>query len=212
MTVFENIIKEGYCVVGNSPCELGNGNGDIIDSLGGVIRFNDFSTKKGFESDYGKKTNIWIRGTNDKIIYTMKHKKKIIDSFDLIVIRADRDRNSKFKNYLKKRNIYFEFFPAKLEKELEKKIGQCPSTGLLTLYWIYKIFGKIDKDRVFGFSFCAENRNKDPNGGQVHYYNKNNLVNPETNKVELIKETFLMSKHNWVREEEAYKKIINNLF
>ena len=43
-------------------------------------------------------------------------------------------------NYLrKKRNIYFEFLPPALEGELGKKIGHCPSTGLLTLYWIYKI-------------------------------------------------------------------------
>jgi hypothetical protein len=207
--VFESLIKKGYCVVGNSPCEVGVGNGKKIDSFENIIRFNDFSIKKEFQYDYGAKVNIWIRGTNDKIVYTVDEKKKLLDSFDLIVIRADRDRNRKFKNYLKKRNIYFEFFPPGLEGELGKKIGHCPSTGLLTLYWIYKIFGIIEPEKVFGFSFCKENRNKDPLGGQVHYYNNNDLLNPETNKIERIKGTFLKSKHNWAAEEFFYKDLIN---
>ena len=209
---FENLVKKGYCIVGNSPCEIGRLNGPKIDSNNAIIRFNDFSTDVKFQLDYGKNTNIWIRGTNDKIVYTMEEKKKILKSFDLIVIRADRERNDKFKKYLKKRNIYFEFFPKGLEFDLQSKLGHCPSTGLLTLYWIYQIFGKIDKDKIFGFSFCSENRDKDPNGGQIHYYNNNNLVNPHTNKSEKIKGTFLKSKHNWREEEKAFHMIINNIF
>jgi len=210
--IFEDLAEKGYCVVGNSPCETGKGRGRVIDSYDSIIRFNDFSTDNIFSRDYGSNTNIWIRGTNDKIVYTANQKKLLLKSLDLIVIRADRERNDKFKRYLRKRGVYFEFFPSGLELELGDKVGHCPSTGLLTLYWIYKIFGKIDEDRVFGFSFCAENREKDPNGGQVHYYNKNNLMNPETGKVERIKKTFLKSKHNWKREEDCFNLIINNLF
>ena len=209
---FEKLVKNGYCIVGNSPCEIGRLNGPKIDSSSAIIRFNDFSVDREFQLDYGKNTNIWIRGTNDKIVYTMEKKKEILKSLDLIIIRADRERNDKFKRYLKKRNIYFEFFPSGLESDLQDKLGHCPSTGLLTLYWIYKIFGKIDRDRVFGFSFCSENRSKNPSGGQIHYYNNNDLVNPYTNKTERIKETFLNSKHNWKKEELVFNMIVNNTF
>ena len=46
----------------------------------------------------------------------------------------------------------------------------------------------------------------------LFYSRKNNLVNPETKKVERIKKTFLKSKHNWKAEEKAFNLIINNLF
>ena len=107
---FEELVRNGYCIVGNSPCEIGRLNGPKIDSSNAIIRFNDFSTDDRFKDDYGSNTNIWIRGTNDKIVYTMEQKKLLLNSLDLIIVRADRERNDKFKRYLRKREIYFEFF------------------------------------------------------------------------------------------------------
>ena len=49
-----------------------------------------------------------------------------------------------------------------------------------------------------------ENREKDKSGKQIHYYNDNNLINPETGSIEKIKNTFLISKHNWKKEEDYF--------
>ena len=194
-----------YCVVGNSPCEIGKKRGRLIDKHDLIIRFNDFSLDKKFKVDYGTKTNIWVRGTNDKLVYTFKKKKKIFHRFDLIVIRARDPRNKDSRKYFETHDLDYDCYPLKYELELTSLLGACPSTGLLTLFIISKIHGKIDPRRMYGFSFCKENREKSAKGGQVHYYNRNNLVNPNTGKVERIKKTFIGSKHDWRREEIFFR-------
>jgi len=198
--------RKDYCIVGNSPCEIGQRHGHKIDSHDLIIRFNDFSLNKKFRRDYGRKTNVWIRGTNDHLVYTFEQKKKILDSLDMVVIRAKKDRNEKSRKYFREQNINFDCFPIKYELELTKILGHCPSTGLLTLFILKSIHGKLDPSRIYGFSFCRENRRKDLGGNQVHYYNENNLVNPRTGQVEKIKNTFLISKHDWRMEEIFFKK------
>ena len=208
---FEKLLRDNdldYCIVGNSPCEIGHKNGKRIDDHKLIIRFNDFSLEKKFVKDYGKKTNIWIRGTNDFIVYTMNDKKKMLESLDLVIVRAQAQRNNKFVKYAEKNNLNYEFFRRKHEIKFTNTLGFCPSTGLLTLYILNKICGPIDRDRVFGFSFCKENRDKDPDGGQVHYYNSGDLWNPYKNRTERIKSTFLISKHNWLKEEEYFENVL----
>ena len=60
--IFENAIKgKTVAVIGNGPQEIGKGCGEEIDSHDIIIRFNNFNIK-GFEKDYGSKTDIWVRG------------------------------------------------------------------------------------------------------------------------------------------------------
>lgn len=203
-----DVIKDDFCVVGNSPILKGKGRGKLIDSHSKIIRFNDFSLSPKYHQDYGSKVNIWIRGTNDELVYTMEDKKKIFKSLDLIVLRAKDDRNKKFRKYLKSEKIEYFIFPLEYELELTDLLKTCPSTGLLSLFYIYKNLGPLNSGQIYGFSFCKENRNKSKGGGQIHYYNENNLINPRTKKIELIKETFLKSKHNWKIEEKFFKEVI----
>jgi hypothetical protein len=206
-----NIVSDNkFCIVGNSPNQIGKSCGGLIDSYKDVIRFNDFSVDDQFAKDYGKKVNIWIRGTNDDIIYTINDKKKILKNLDLIIIRAKSDRNSNFRNFLDINNIYYEFLDIKIELELTKNLGFCPSLGLLTLYNFYRYLGPLDKNRVFGFSSCLENGSKDPNGKSIHYYYdiNNGIYNPKTKSIEKIKNTFLISKHNWDAEKKFISKLL----
>tara|TARA_A100001011_G_scaffold400690_1_gene517639 strand:+ start:8588 stop:9229 length:642 start_codon:yes stop_codon:yes gene_type:complete len=198
-----------YCIVGNSPCEMGNKNGKKIDSHSLIIRFNDFSLEKRFNKDYGKKVNVWMRGTNDDIIYTMKKKKKLIPKLDLILLRARARRNDRFVEYAMKNKLNYDFLPKKYELKLTDDLSRCPSTGLLLLYFLKRKLGKLDRDRIHGFSFCKENREKNPQGGQVHYYNVDrDLYNPKLERVEGIKRSFLISKHNWGLEEKYFKEVL----
>lgn len=207
----KQILKQNeldFCIVGNSPKELGKRNGRRIDGHKVVIRFNDFSTDRRFVTDYGSKTSVWIRGSSDNNMYTLEEKKKILNQFDLIVIRAKRRWSKNFRSYMDSNDLEYCIFPIEYEIELSKKLGFSPSTGMLTLFYIVKNFGKIHRNRVYGFSFCKENRGKDKAGQQVHYYNRGDLVNPRSGKVEKIKKTFLSSRHNWALEEEFFNKEI----
>jgi hypothetical protein len=197
-----------YCIVGNSPKELEKGRGKQIDSFDTVYRFNDFSLHPDFHKDYGKRVSAWIRGTNDKLVYTFEDKKSLMEGLDLIIVRAKSERNINSRQFFKRNGYHFDCYPLKYELELTDLLGFCPSTGLLTLFIFKKIHGKIDPSRVFGFSFCQENRNKKESGGQVHYYNRDDLVNPESGKIEKIKKTFLGSKHNWAKEESFFREFI----
>lgn len=209
--MIEKLLKKNnydYCIVGNSPCELGEGKGEEIDSHKLIFRFNDFSLNPDFIDDYGSRVNVWVRGTNDKLVYTMEEKKKIFNELDLIILRAKDERNKEFRAYCKKHGIKYYVLPLENELKLTGDLGFCPSTGLLLLYTIKNLSVKIERNRIYGFSFCKENRDKTSTGGQIHYYNRNDLVNPRTGKVENIKGTFLASKHNWKKEEVYFRKKI----
>ena len=90
----------------------------------------------------------------------MNDKKKMLEALDLVIVRAQAQRNKGFIKYAEKNNLNYDFFKRKHEVRFTNTLGFCPSTGLLTLYILNKICGPIDKDRVFGFSFCKENNLK----------------------------------------------------
>ena len=65
---FKELLEEhnfDYCIVGNSPCEMGKGNGRAIDSHSLVIRFNDFSLDKRYKRQIyglgGRMTSLYIQ-------------------------------------------------------------------------------------------------------------------------------------------------------
>lgn len=184
--------KTNYCVVGNAPTELNKGLGNKIDSFQYVVRFNDYVIN-GFEKDYGTKTDIWIRATNDKVINTLQLKNQ--EKFSLILLRAESQANFKSRNYYKENNINYNIIPIEYELELSNYIKGIPSTGLLFLYILYKN-NILNPDNIFGFSFCAENRDKLIDGKSIYYY---------TNE---LSEGFLKSKHNWAIEQKFYRGMI----
>ena len=56
--LFKNLLEgKRVAVVGNAPSEIGRKKGAEIDAHDLVIRFNNFRLK-GFEDDYGSKTDI----------------------------------------------------------------------------------------------------------------------------------------------------------
>lgn len=186
-----------FCVVGNSPCEIGKNQRAIIDSYKYVIRFNDFSLSPTYTKDYGNKVNIWIRATNDQVITSLKEKHAIIGKFDLVVLRAENDKNIKSREFYEKNKINYCLMPAKLEAELFNKLGASPSTGLLFLYWIYKLNGevKLNKKQVYGFSGFSENVEKKEDVS-IHYF---------SNKASA---GYLLSKHISEQEIKFFLKLV----
>lgn len=179
-------IGDNFCIVGNSPIEIGSGRGNIIDKFEKIIRFNDFSLN--YYKDYGKKVNIWVRATNDDVIKTLNDKKK--NKYECIILRSLNKNNEESRKYWDKIKQEYVILPIEYERELSNKIKSIPSTGLLFLYILKENDFKVNNDNVFGFSFFDSNDLKI--NGSYHYFEK----------------TEQKFKHNWQIEGEYYKKYI----
>jgi hypothetical protein len=185
-------IDSNFCVVGNSPIEIGKNKGKIIDSFKSIIRFNDFSLNQPV--DYGSKINVWVRATNDLVIETIND--KLNYKYDLIMLRAKSEKNEGFRKNLAEQKINYLIPPKEYEVDLSKELNAIPSTGILFLY-ILKENGYSFGKNVFGFSFFDV---QDINQyGNHHYY----LVDSSK-----ISKGIALSKHKWEREKEFFNKIM----
>ncbi|WP_456110616.1 glycosyltransferase family 29 protein [Roseburia inulinivorans] len=184
---------QSIAVVGNGPSEIGLNKGNEIDNHDIVIRFNNFKTY-GFEQDYGKKTSVWVKCSNDDI----KHDKEIYD-YDLIVYEADYMHHPMEYGYheiiyhdieLGKNVDYLDF---DLHSDLRNRLGEFPSTGLLILWLITKL-GILYKTDIYGFSFLQ----KSVDSYASHYFNDRD-VNKAIQK----------SKHH---SFDAETKFVNSIY
>ena len=198
---FEKLMRENYgsvCVVGNSPCDLGCGNGSKIDSHNIVVRFNNFATDHRFSNDYGQKTNVWVKAGSFREV-----KRRDLQDFKQIIISGS--------NHLSRtprcQDLFLEFmwegvnastFPPEIVYEVYRNIKTPPSAGIIMLYWLYKTNGPLDINSVYGFSFTDQNR-----GVSSHYFE-------DTKKGDY--------RHDWDAEERFFKTLLkeeplsNNVF
>jgi hypothetical protein len=184
----KDLIDNNFCVVGNSPIELGKKKGSIIDEFKTVIRFNDFSNK--YVLDYGLKTNVWVRASNDIVIETLNT--KLMENFDYIYIRAKRKENEDSAKYLISNKKAFDYFPIDYEIKLSKEIKSIPSTGLLFLYILKENGFKITNNNIFGFSFFSK---KDLEMFKTHHY-----FDPKSKLTIGINK----ARHNWDKEKDYF--------
>lgn len=189
----KTIDPNSFCVVGNGPMEIGKKNGIHIDSFNSVIRFNDFSIL--FPNDYGTKTDIWVRATNDEVIETVKEKNK--QNFKMIFIRSKNEKNKESIKFLNENSKYYEIFPTEYEKNLSKLLKSIPSTGLLFLYILSENGYKITKKNVFGFSFFDE-KDIEKYGNHHYYFVKSGKKS----------KGIVLAKHNWKKEKKLYETIL----
>tara|TARA_R110000765_G_scaffold106595_2_gene197178 strand:+ start:11902 stop:12513 length:612 start_codon:yes stop_codon:yes gene_type:complete len=166
----ELILNNKFCVVGNSPKETGSGNGSLIDSYDIVIRFKNYDTTEDHSEDYGKKTDVWSTPFNLTQFYRDPAQYKA--SLCCLPLHIPR-----WRLYFGKWNIDYDvlgryedvvqYVPHKWFEEVWYKYesGQ-PSSGIITLYWMYKILGrKLKSEDLFGFGLF------DPEEPH-HYFNR----------------------------------------
>ncbi len=166
--VFENYLKDKtIAIVGNNGSELGKGKGKEIDKHDVVIRFNNFPN--GYEDDYGKKTNIWVRHRGTDIL------NRDLSSIDLILWNEDLSHNIFWDNN-QVENLYEQVkkYPDKicqLENFVYKGIYDeslvldNPTTGALITWYLHKLV-TVKQIDVYGFAFLQDDSNTD----FTHYY------------------------------------------
>lgn len=203
--IFENAIKgKTVAVVGNGPQEIGKGYGEEIDSHDIIIRFNNFNIK-GFEKDYGSKTDIWVRG-----FQASKYEKGINRDYnimycyegDLNCALLQDDIIEKLYNDISNNTAVFYF-----KNEIHRKIFELSNihsltSGGLVLFNVLEIKNKYNesftKKDIYGFSFL----NNDLSYDGYHYYIDN-----------IPKKDLLSSLNNWhkINEEMIFLRKLFNI-
>ena len=192
--LFEKLVEgKTIAVVGNGPSEIGKGKGAEIDSHDIVIRINNYQTK-GFEQDYGSKTDIWVKCSSDDIEHELRD-----ENIQLIVYEPDYKRHVVIDGYMEALNDSLreiDYFDYEDHVKLRKKLNLFPSTGLVLAEKLLTCCNVAKLD-LYGFSFLADCKNKNM---KIHYYN--------TDKCE-IEAKKRCSHHSFQKESEYLRKALN---
>ena len=200
--VFKKILlNKSIAVVGNAPSEIGKAKGEEIDSHDIVIRFNNYKTK-GFERDYGSKTDIWARGSGGNDVIDRKQ------HYKLITWEADYDHWNVAHNHLyilyrqiEEGQLIYNFdYDSHLSLREASRID-FPTTGMVLIWEIYKKLGSFKNVDFYGFSFCQDI----PDKYATHYFNdrSDEEAKRRSNVHKIDKEAeFLLKLINEVRNNE----------
>ncbi len=188
---FESIIRSNpssFCIVGNSPIELGKQQGEQIDKFSHVIRFNSFDTTYPNAIDYGNKTDIWIRTPKNM----SNIPDRINDDIKLVIISGSNWINRLEDGVFTFDDLISDYcnvgvIPFYIYSKLANKISSPPSAGIQVLFWIYSMIGPINKEQIFGFELTDQ-----PEG-------RNSLYSSDKNKV---------VRHNWITERKLFDELI----
>lgn len=170
---FENKIKnaKSIAVVVNSSSEVGRKTGEEIDNHDIVIRLNSY-VNEGYEEDYGKRTDIWVRGFNNQTIIRYPMHEYAYGMFvndiwhfnfpihDFYTYSVNDDVSFGYFNFEMKQAIY----------DLMPHFYSHPTLGCQTLLILYHLLGSFDKVDCYAFSFLTPEKKWD-------YYYKNYEVN-----------------------------------
>lgn len=184
------IIREkgrSLAIVGNSPCEIGFGQGARIDAHDLVARFNVFSTSEQFAIDYGTKCNIHVRSLPED-----ENANELSAVSDTVVLsRADLIyRNRDWKNVLQLAHSGAKLatFPAGFHQRLYKALGGAPSSGIAFCALAKQERGILLRSSCFGFAFIDQ-------------------IGPKPSSAHYFRDARPSFKHQWKRERELFDKL-----
>lgn len=98
-------LENKIAIVSNSPENLNNENGKLIDSYDIVVRFN-FSTIKGFEKNIGTKTDLLV-SNHYHFDYLLNENIKLNDKKYLVIDTLKKFNSRKFLN--NNNNFFFDY-------------------------------------------------------------------------------------------------------
>ncbi len=148
--------RDNMCLVGNGGSALSSLNGNTIDSYETVIRINSFDTSSKYSPYIGSKTDIWVTS----LYLNVKDRGDLVDRIFIPFPRFGR--YSFREELLSKYSDKIVFIPEEYFEEMIDLVP-LPSTGFSFLFWMYKEFGTLNNDSIFGFSFFSKDENH-------HYY------------------------------------------
>ena len=146
--------RRSIAVVGNSPCEIGRGRGQLIDAHDVVVRFNQFSIEDQFAQDYGKKCTLHVRlpdrETDNSCSFASGH---------VLLNRADfvyRQRRWTNLMALYQAGVRISAFPTGFHQPLYQMLRGEPSAGIAFCALIKDLRSEVSRRSCFGFSFVDQ--------------------------------------------------------
>ena len=178
MKQLEELLSGTFCIVGNSPKELGTGNGPLIDSYDTIIRFKNYDLSGEYAKDYGTRTTVMVSPFNKTQFYRDTKQYECVCCCIPLNNKVWRKKYSKHINFTLLQRYcdekFLQYIPLDIFNTLRETYpnGQ-PSSGMMTLWWIYNIIGRcIPRSDIFGFSMF------DPKESHHYYKNHIRLENP----------------------------------
>lgn len=185
----ENLIIESQgdiCFVGNDLCPKDHNVGKVIDTHKLVIRFNDFDTTFPVANNYGLKTDIWVRvPLYDSIKRKDTSKIKAIVFSDENMLFGSLNGQDPYTEFLNQ-DLTLGIIPSEIYYDLYEKLKAPPSIAITFIYWVYKLTGYVNQEKIYGLSYIDNDFYVDEE------YNEKN------------------GKHDWEKEKNLLKKISNN--
>lgn len=188
-TLLDLVKNKTVAIVGSGPSELGTGNGQMIDQHDFVLRFNTYRTK-GFESDYGTRTDIWVYNCCRQ---KERRTEAELESFKLIILEQDLYRDTIrsdayeiLSDMIKNHSHKIVFVERENKERLVDSLDSYPSSGMITIDLI-SAHTKISIDNVFGFSFKQKLSERE--GKPDHYYDREI---PENSRHDYNRESLLI--------------------
>lgn len=168
--LFEKLLQgKRVAVVGNGPQEIGTGKGAEIDGHDIIIRFNNFRTK-GFEEDYGYRTDIWVRNAN-----IVTEDRDNADELKMILWEPDYWHMNIQHNHLDLLYRDIRLVPEQIcymygvRKEICTNSNVLnPTTGAQVVYLVEKNKHLLKELNYYGFSFL----DAFTDASYEHYYNE----------------------------------------
>lgn len=194
--IFQNklINAKRIAVVANGAGEVGKKKGSEIDDHDIVIRMNG-PVIEGYEEDYGKKTDIWVR-TFDMLFQWKYH----LTEYAYGMFRDDMWHStfpvSTFQTYSDKEVSYGYVDTAMKQAALTlvPHYYSYPTLGFLTMLVLYQILGSSEKVDCYGFAFLNPS-------GKYDYYYKDRIINTKPRNLHLDR------MHNFQFEIDTLRRL-----
>jgi hypothetical protein len=190
--LLESLVSDeavSVAVVGNSPCEIGCRAGALIDAHDVVIRFNRFATGGTLAADYGTKTTIEVRAFGAFPAEEEKPNTRpmFLTGHNIMLRQLNWDRV--LRHWRAKRAIAQ--LPSHVYRYLIATLNATPSAGLVVLYALRQLRGKLKRNSVFGFSLIDQIQTRD---SRAHYFDSEKAS----------------SKHDWRSERVVFDSLFDS--